>query len=392
MTQTVENTFNANDLRALLEPGARYTISVTYLAEAREERENGVMAEASETITQHFSFMTDTEPPERMDPWVMATTPHDGDVYHFTDDLVQIYFNDEAAIQLYEKYGKTLQAVLRNANGSHPATQPPVTLQDLLEVDPLVLPPFYEYLQELVEELSQTGGCFPADLSYGGHRVLNLDIPLERGTAYTLDIETDDPPPGGSEPQPRLFRIAFKTSRYSGAAELGAIIFASATTNRRMKNPLPALDDRATDQDIQNALLSAGLEAVPPATQPAIIYLWDATDQLVAVMIDSPEPLWRSRAEPIKRTVENEGADMIHWVMESKQYLEIVDLAGTVSQLVRSPGGARTLALLNPGATQLDLVLRQHDHTLTGETTTVQDHPLLTVALSPQPPWRLTND
>ena len=44
--------------------------------------------------TQHFSFFTDDKAPERLDPWVLTTTPDPENACFFTEDAIRIFFND----------------------------------------------------------------------------------------------------------------------------------------------------------------------------------------------------------------------------------------------------------------------------------------------------------
>jgi len=387
---TIEGALLGGQLRPLLQPGTEYTISLTYAAEVRVTDEDGNSTISStEDKTQHFKFMTDANAPERFDPWILTTTPFRDQQLHFVDDPVQIYFNDASAIQLFEAYGKPLKAVIRKANGDHPEEQPAIVQDALERIDAGILTPFEETLRSVIDGMS----CITT-VESEKHYMFEVTIPLERGTAYTLDIETNDPPPTGVPLRP-LFRISFTTSRFLSAAELAEVIRTSRSTHRFLRNPLGVLAATPPDADIQNALLEAGLEAVTPAKQPSLTFLWEPEGdnfRLVALIIDSPEPLWRTRSEPEKVPVQSESGDMFHWVLSENPFLQIVELStAAVQRFVRSPGGTRTLVMLNPGATHLNLALRQQELDLSPDPSPITDYLIYSALLPAEPPWRLND-
>ena len=158
---------------------------------------------------------------------------------------------------------------------------------------------------------------------------------------------------------------------------------------RALGSALALLNEETSDTALQEALLSAGLEALTPAEQPGILALWEPSGTgyvYRALLIDAPEPLWRYREEPVKESLSTDTGPMERWVMRPNLYLELAE-SGTsaVQRFVRSPGGTRTLLMLNPGATSLHLVLRQHELGLEGGGTT--DFTVLNSDLSPDPVW-----
>ncbi|MCB9235563.1 MAG: hypothetical protein H6581_28160 [Bacteroidia bacterium] len=383
--QTVETALLGEQLRQLLEPDTQYTISMSYKAQVEETDKDGAKTVQDFSDTQHFSFFTDDEAPERLDPWILTTTPDPENPYFFTEDAIRIFFTDASAVQLWEAYGKTLKAVIRNANGDHPDEQPEIT-QDLLEaIDAQILTPFQETLSTLVSAMD----CVTEGVTEE-HRVFRIDIPLERGTSYTLDVEVD-PEVIGADPKTPLFRVAFRTSRFTGAAELADYILKAYVDERALSANLALLDEEPSDAEIQQALLDAGMEALPPSDQPGMTLLWQAQGnnfRLKALLIDSPEPLWRYRNEPEQESITTDTGPMTRWVMERTRYLELAE-SGTssVQRFVRSPGGTRTLVMLKNNATDINLVLRQHEIGLEGGATT--DHTLLGATLPSDPVWVL---
>ena len=86
-------------------------------------------------------------------------------------------------------------------------------------------------MAELIPDLP----CIPGIVETEQHQVFTVDIPLERGTSYILDIESS---PASDDPLTPLFRTAFTTSRYTGAAELASIVAASFIQECALKGAL----------------------------------------------------------------------------------------------------------------------------------------------------------
>jgi hypothetical protein len=156
------------------------------------------------------------------------------------------------------------------------------------------------------------------------------------------------------------------------------------------------LPETPTDAEIESTLLTAGLETLAPSAQPRFTILWQpigADFKPVALLIDAPEPLWRTRLEPQKVTVTStDGSSMEHWVAAPRLYVELAENGtSAVQRFVRSPGGTRTLVMLNPALGDLNLVLRQHELALLNSTTPATDHPVFSAPLPSVAPWMLDN-
>jgi len=386
---TIEGALDAGRPRPLLAPNTRYTISVTYSADSRQAKQGGGFDESDGAPqTQRFTFLTDSAAPARLDPWVLAATPNDGQPFHFADDPVRVVFNDASVVQLFAAYGKNLRAVVRKSNGKHPADEPPLSPGALRAVPGMILTPYEDTLRQAIGTLRLHCIHVPPSES---HQVFTVPVPLDRATAYTLEIQTQDPPPPGIGPRVPLFHIAFTTSRFRTSAELAQVMRAGRTTHRALSSPIPALPDAPSDKQLEDALISAGLDALPPAGQPGFAYLWQASGVsfvLAAILIDSPEPLWRYRPEPTLLTESSDAGDIKHWALAPTAWLEIVE-SGTsaAARFVSSPGGARTLMFVSPGATSANLVLRQHELGVLQATPAFWDSPILSGALPPSPPW-----
>src|SRR6185503_12060412 len=135
-------------------------------------------------------------------------------------------------------FGRSLRVVLRKANGNHPPDQPAIDLPVLQPIKASLLSPYAQSMHELVAEMP----CIPQVVETEQHQVFTVDIPLERGTAYILDIEST---PAADDPLTPLFRTAFSTSRFASAGELAALVATSFIRERPLKNAL-ALPAKAT--------------------------------------------------------------------------------------------------------------------------------------------------
>jgi hypothetical protein len=389
---TIEGALDAGRPRPLLVPDTRYTISLTFSADARQalppNQGGGFDESDGSPQTQRFTFVTANTAPPRLDPWVLATTPNADQPSHFADDPVRVIFNDASVVQLFNAYGKNLRAVVRKSNGNHPTGEPPLNAGALQAVRGMILTPYEDTLRHVID--TRQLGCIHVPPSES-HQLFTVPVPLDRATAYTLEIETQDPPPPGIGPRVPLFRIAFTTSRFRTSAELAEVMRAGRTTHRALGAPIPSLPDAPTDKQLEDALAAAGLDALPPAGQPGFAYLWKASGPsftLAAILIDSPEPLWRYRPEPTLLTEASDTGDIQHWALAPTAWLEVAETGTTAAaRFIRAPGGARTLMMVAPGATAANLFLRQHELGVLQAAPAFADSPILSGALPASPPW-----
>jgi hypothetical protein len=231
------------------------------------------------------------------------------------------------------------------------------------------------------------------------HGIFHVPVTLERRTAYTLDIEPTDLPAYPTDPQAParapLFRTAFTTSRFSGAAEFASVMRTAKVTHRALKGAIGTLSSTPSDNELETALVQAGLEALPSAAQPSVTLLWQPQNNdfiLAAALVDAPEALWRFRPEPVLVTEDSDGGFMKHFVNLDRPYLEVIQSGGStaVAQFIRSSGGTRGLFRLNPGATSLKLAIRQHELALIDETKST-DYEFFSATLPTVAPWRSDN-
>ncbi len=392
--------------RALLQPGKEYKLSIAYNYEKR--RDNKPVDKSESPIVVDYYFNTDAIAPERLDPWVVGTTPQKDMKTHFADDAVQIYFNDDSAFQLFKAYGHELYVVLRKDNGRHP--RPPATGEMNLtsvtesgvdkapsgmhEVPGVIKSAFNHALDGIVKELP----CIPDDGDYKAHLVWTSPIKLERNTGYTLEVMSKTPvKPKPDEPVTPLYKLSFTTSRYRSMKELADFVHDSYITPRVLAKALPMLNSICTDGEMQDALLDAGLDALEPAADARVIVLWEPAGdghRPAAVLIDTPEPLWRDRPYPVEETVHDDANKyMKHWVTKDLPELEIIGGGNAIKATVRNLAGTRTIVYLadDAGGKDLGLLLQQNDFVLKPEDYRTLGNfsakPLLDITLPTLPPW-----
>jgi hypothetical protein len=406
MVQVVVKSIEEGDNRPLFAPDTVYTVMVKVKAQIRNADKPAVMKTSQ--FTEQFRFRTAAAPPTRVHPWVLATLPENDAASHFSEDPVQFIFNDAAVVQLFKAFGRTLTAVLRKANGNHPQERPTIDLPVLQPIKGVIATPFASAMAELIPDLP----CIPGIVETEQHQVFTVDIPLERGTSYILDIESS---PASDDPLTPLFRTAFTTSRYTSGAELATIVAASFVQECALKGtltlPVKTLDfvvpddavpthmrqvqvQAVTDAEMEAALLAAAGSDVAPARRPGLTFCWSSgvPSRPAALLVDAPERLLRTRPVPIEASTPSPDGDVIqHFRTGEQLYLEVVE-SGTalVDRIVYASGGCRLLIFMKDGATgPMRLVLRQHRHTLLTAEPLVRDFLLAEFSLPAQAPWEV---
>jgi hypothetical protein len=406
MVQVVVKSQEEGDKRPLFAPDTLYTVTVNVQGQIRKADKPAVMK--TRQFTEQFRFRTAATAPTRVNPWVLAMLPENDAASHFSEDPVQFIFNDAAVVQLFKAFGRTLTAVLRKANGNHPPERPTIDLPALQPITGVIATPFASALAELILEMP----CIPGIVETERHQVFTVDIPLERGTSYILDIESS---PASDDSITPLFRTAFTTSRYSGAAELATIVAASFVQECAFKGaltlPMRTLDlvvpddaapthtrqvqvQTVTDAEMEAALLAAAGSDIAPARRPGLTFCWSGgvPSRPVALLIDAPERLLRTRPVPVEASTPSPDGDVIqHFRTGEQLYLEVLE-SGTavVERLVYASGGCRVLVFLKDGAIgPMRLVLRQHRHTLLTAEPLARDVLLAELSLPAQAPWEV---
>lgn len=406
MVQVVVKSLEEGNQRPLFGPNTVYTVTANYKGEIRKGNDHSVSK--SKDFTQQFKFRTAARSPKRINPWMLATVPENDADGHFTKDKVQFIFNDAAAIQLFKAFGKSLRAVLRKANGNHPPEQPDIDMPTLQPVKAVLKTPYAQTMHELVAEMPCISGITETER----HQVFTVDIPLERGTAYVLDIEST---PAAEDPLTLLFRTAFATSRFETIEELAGVVAASFIRERPLRNALTlpvktqmlVVPDDTTpthtattevqaipDAEMEAALLDAFGCDVPPAHQPGLTVLWSATPpaQLVAILVDAPESLLRTRPVPVEVQTPTPDDDVIqHFQTGQQLWLQIVEKGSAlVERIVYATGGCRAVIFLkNAPAGTLQLALRQYRHALLIDEALMHEVQLVAVPIPAKAPWEI---
>jgi len=304
---------------------------------------------------------------------------------------------------LYEAYGKSLKIVLRSADG---APIPATTITQLDPTDAAFATPYREALDAMAAGLP----CLAGQLTRRLHATATGAFTLLPEMAYSLDVELDPPnPPGPPEkPSTPLFRRQFTTGRFADMAALAADLTGRRVRHHRLLTPLgglPALVAQralATDVDIENSFVAAGMDRLPAAVTAAIHILWvpGAAGRHTphALMIDAPEPLWRTRAAHRTEAVPQPSTNLaasdpafrrLVTAREDSLILQEKSPVGRVAGYVRSPAGTRTIILLNASAAGSKVELELHRPASTLFRIAEATVPLFSVTLDTMAPWEM---
>lgn len=413
----LSNTLSAtDDDHALLQPGTTYDIAVSWEATSKEADDRPAPTDAgtgwvSVDAPQTFRFKTDTKAPELLAPWIRTTVPAMDETGVFTREHVRIVFATERVPSLFDAYGRELQVIVRAASGHHPEppgggapagafTIPVIAggaFAKLTGAGP-VLSAWETAVHQVIDESGL--GCIPPGADKD---VYELDIPydFEPLTDYLVDIRSVDKI-GATEPI-LVHRIGFTTSGLRDTAHLAALTGNAVIEHRAVSAPaaLAALSDQPSGPEIDNALQATGLDPEPLPARPRTRVLWstDAVPQPVAIVVESPEPLWRSRPVPTWVEAPADSVDPLHgyWADRPADWLELAadtrpapaePPGANVLRIIRGPGGTRAIALLAPGSrgNQARFVFVEHDVTTapaTDEVTTAVRVDL------PRAPWEV---
>jgi hypothetical protein len=331
---------------ALLRPGAEYRVVVSYDAEVGAKRAHPEEDEDPDEIvvlssvtgqTEARTFFTDSQAPRNLDPWVLAQVPSDRERFHFTDDPVVVVFATDDVLELFGAYKRKQRAVARAASfrGSEPDDPGThVGLEGVFEkIVKVVVSPWEATVRRRLGGLP----CLDADPDSDGHGRTVLPMELDPLTDYILDLEALLPD-GSRAPVPALpgevgtrplYRRSFTTSRYASREEFAEAVRLSPMRARLVPDtaPLLALGEMVTDEVMDAALLAAGLDVAPPPTRPAVWKLWSADSPAVplAILLHTPEPLWRSRLEPVAER-DAGGEHILRWLLEPAEWLSVDEL------------------------------------------------------------------
>ena len=379
------------DDHALFAPSTTYTVDIAWVAAWSKSddqpgpTETGTVQPA---VTQSFRFRTDaaTQYPHDLAPWLLTTAPGMDDVGWFCREPVRIAFATQKVGDLYAAYGKELQVVVRSASGAHPAPPGgtpgsgfvvPLEVGEFLTNSPqlTVRTPWEQAVRD-VAPITDGMRCIDTVGEWPHHTVLELPYDFEPLTDYLVDVHAAGTGEGLTT-ENRIHRIGFTTSRFLDLDDLVSFIAPATVRGRLVPTPaaLSGLPDAPTGDEVDTAFQGAGLSVPQTPDFPAVDVLWssDAVPQPIALVLESSEPLWRSRLLPTVVTGPVDAVDPTHqwWKAMPGDWLFLAGstapvAAGdfpraVVTRIIHCPGDTRAIALLAPGArgqeVRLDLVV-----------------------------------
>ena len=190
----------------LLEPDTLYTITVDYDA---NDYEPGSSSPTTTSMQQAFQFKTSATPPTTLEPYVLCSSPTNGNAYVFYGDPLQIIFNDSSVFTLIEAYGQQLIADLHAADGlteSSPSSTAVIGSPPPLAGINGIGPATYDAMLALAKELSCLGGS----ISAYQNQCYTAPVALRPLMGYTLTSSPASTPTSPVRPT--------RPSRHSSAA------------------------------------------------------------------------------------------------------------------------------------------------------------------------------
>jgi hypothetical protein len=416
--------------QALLKPDTSYSVVVAYSVEVGEEADpkdpnyskyleapnsRNALVKVKPVATQNpsaqrFTFHTDRLPPRRLDPWVLAVQPGEGDGFHFWGDPIQVVFSTNATRQLYAAYqqrqlrGRVRAASFRHAVGSptHQLTSalldPTVALAALTPQASAILTPFEESLRLALRDQDCVPAAHTLPLS---QEKWDLNLLLDPLTDYVFDIEAEPGlPQEPNQPSRPLYRRSFTTSRYKSLEEMIAAISSAPLRHRRLANPKPLVDlavpagagpQAVRELDFEMALRQSGWGDLRPPDAPEVTIIWDdqSPPQPAAVLLNLPEPLWRWRQTPEKHIDPADPLKTETYMMKRQPWLELAEAGGpVVRRFVFTSGGGRSLVVMQANArgANLSLVVRRSRTKLLDGSDGLDSLPLRSLSLT-EAPW-----
>ena len=343
---------------ALMFPGQTYKVTTVTDVTVRDDEGN---TQPDSTQTETFWFRTDDDPPRRLDPWLLCTLPAEKEQHVFGHEALKIVFATNDIDKLFGAYGKELRARLKAASFRqvdepgvpHPFPITPATLDN---VEAHELSPFEAVLVDLMTEI---GPCIPIAEERVRHSSVTIPVPLDPYTDYILDIEAVDIGAPANEVGQRVLRRAFSTGGFASGEAFVTGFAATATEHRAVASGvMQAIGTQFASRqpegsELDNAMIAAGLEPMKVPSQPRILIFWQqaspASDpQPAAVMIDSSEPMHRTRALPMEITTDDD-VPVKRLVLAEQEWLTVAEGSSgddIVDEIVFAPGRQRALFTL----------------------------------------------
>jgi hypothetical protein len=397
--------------QALLAPNRKYRVEVTY--DAKSGKRPGGQGPVTDEQTfanqvQSLWFFTDNVAPPRLDPWMLCTIAEDKEHHYFTEMPLRVVFNTPDVGRIYDAYDKRLQVRIRAASfrpmPSTPTVPHPFVLTPAVmkPVKASILSPWEEAVTNLLED-----SCVPVFGERTRHVQVDIPIPLEPFTDYSLEIESVDKTAPEGATGDLVWRTAFSTGRFP-SLEGFARSFALDRVLHRFSEPgaLQAIGSEPwapnpQGNQLDEAMIDAGLEPMGVPEAPRIVVFWETTGsdpQPAAVMVDSSEPMTRGRKIPTKQINPNPPNDA-RWMLTETQWLDLIEESGgdaIVHKIIMAPGGQRALITLKPNSRgkHLKLALRKiamKEAYLDGETAADEHFTIVTTRLN-RAPWEEEDD
>lgn len=356
---------------ALLMPDTRYGLRVSWV----QNEEGADPTPEDET----FWFHTTAEPPTRLGPYMLFTLPNERETHVFGREPLTLVFSSPQVINLFAAHGLDLEIRLRAASFRQPGaddlaegeTYPfPITPETTSPLGPIVLTPLEETVAEVLD-----GQCIEIDENRTRHLLRTIDGMLDPLTDYILDIV--GVPQGGADivGDRILHSVSFSTGAYPTLERFARVLKSQRGNDRWVETGAMAQvaatfagDRQPEGAELDSAMIDAGLEAMPTPDRPETTVFWeqsdpDAVPQPVAILIDAPEPMRRFWSLPVKRVDDETEPPSEYWDNQPLVWLDLregADTPGTITKILRDPGGQRALVILAPGArgvqVQVDMV------------------------------------
>lgn len=375
--------------RALLAPGTTYTVTIDYSWQGRHVGDTTPVNDG--TATQSFSFSTNASAPDTLEPWLLYTFPSQGEKFHFTAEAPVVCFASDDVDQLVGAYGHTLYTHVVPARTDLQRTSAP--LGELATVAGVVLSTFEHTLQRLAAGTDSRPPSLPCLVVDPGprHGKATIDAPLDRSCDYTLDLTYDQTAtvPAVGTLSHSLMHRGFSTGSYSTPTELAAAIASQMLEHRSVASSVAtfaALTDTPSDTDLDAALATLGLGAIAPPRGARLVLLWEQQTVVVgpatlgghlppfppfphkpphvttvvrtvpvAILIDAPEPVWRTRSAPVEHTDTPTGTSW--WELGTQDWLTVgqapIGELGApnrvpLTRVIRNDAGTRLVCVLGP--------------------------------------------
>ncbi len=356
---------------ALLAPNTAYQVKIDWNVQVSPQdnrptaQETGDIPVTGDSRTYHFR--TDVHAPKKLDPWILMTLPEEGESHVFGHQPLSFVFATNDVSELYAAYGKKLQVRIKAASFRKPVSSAavphpfPIAADTLEAVAGSVFSPWEDSVRDLLKEDDKL--CVEVDVDVIRHSKVTVPIPLDPYTDYIVDIEAVDMGAAEGTIGELVLRRSFSTSAFGTLGEFANTFLGSRPEHRyveagRIATLAATFATRAPlGSELDEAMIAAGLGPMGTPTAPRIITLWEqanpaALPQPVAVIVDSSEPLWRSRSiatrvvDPVPNAPER-------YQMEPATWLQLVPMPGApdvVQRIVAAPGGQRAIVILKPGS------------------------------------------